>query len=68
MINRKEVRDNRNIIIGYCEEYSDRINAQSFKAGLVGFYIKSSNITFDRFGKIYCYGDATSELVRAASK
>jgi intein-encoded DNA endonuclease-like protein len=63
-INEITVRDSKNSIIGWCRDYGDRVNAIHFKKGLVGFYIKASNITFDGSGKIYCFGDGTTSLVR----
>lgn len=66
MNSRKEVRNNKNVIIGYCNDYGDKIDAIGFRKGYLGFYNKNTNITFDKTGRIYCYGDATAELVRNA--
>ena len=63
-MNRIEVRNRLNNIIGWCEDYSDIVQAIHIKKGYVGRYVKSSNITFDKQGKIYSYGDATQSLIR----
>ena len=36
----------------------------SFSEGYAGVYYKSTNMTMDRFGKLYCYGDGTQSLIR----
>lgn len=61
---RREVRNKNNLIIGWCEDYTDIIQAIHIRKGFVGRYVKPSNITFDKRGKIYCYGDGTASLIR----
>lgn len=64
----KEVRNAKNMIIGWCQEYPDRILATHFKRGYVGCYTKGTDTTTDRLGKIFCYGDGTTDLIRAADR
>jgi len=64
MSSRIEVRNKYNIIIGWCDDFTDMVQATHLKKGYVGRYVKSSNITYDRQGKIYAYGDATQSLIR----
>lgn len=59
-----EIRNNKNIIIGWCTDYPDVVLATHIRKGYVGRYVKSSNITFDKQGKIYCFGDGTQSLIR----
>ena len=63
---RTEIRDNRNMPIGYIREDDSIVMAFSFKKGYVGRYVKSSNITFDDMGKIFCFGNGADTLVRNA--
>ena len=63
-----EVRNNKNIIIGWCIDYPDIVQAMHIRKGYVGRYVKNSNITFDKQGKIYCFGDGTQSLIRDADK
>ena len=56
------------MIIGWCTDYPDVIQAIHIKKGYVGRYVKSSNITFDKQGKIYCFGDGTQSLIRDQNK
>ena len=65
---RIEIKNAFNIPIGYLREDDSVIIAFSFKKGYVGRYVKSSNITFDGPGKIFCFGDGTDTLVRNADK
>ena len=64
----REIRDKNNLIIGWCRDIGGQIQAIHIKKGYVGNYIKSSNITFDKNGRIYSYDDATSSLVRDAER
>lgn len=64
----KEVRNEKNMIIGWCQEYPDRILATHFKKGYLGCYTKGTDTTTDRLGKIFCYGDGTSDLIRKADR
>ena len=63
---RKEIRDDKNLIIGWVNDIGNQIQAQHRLKGIVGFYNKSSGITFQQNGKIFCYGDGTDCLVRLA--
>lgn len=60
------IRNNRNQIIGYVRDDGDKLTAWHFKKGVVGFYIKKSNLTLDSKGKIFTYGDAAASLVYMA--
>ena len=64
MDKRIEIRDGRNMPIGYIREDDSIAMAFNYKKGYVGQYVKSSNITFDSLGKIFCYGNGTDTLVR----
>jgi len=61
---REEVRNHRNMIIGFISDTGDKRVATHMKKGYAGYYHKGSNITFDRGGRIYSYGDATQSLIR----
>lgn len=58
------VRDKNNMIIGWCRDQGSTIQAISIRRGYCGYYNKSSNITFDKNGAVYCYGDGTCCLIR----
>ncbi len=62
------VRNAKNIIIGWCKEYSDRIIGTHYKKGFVGCYTKGTDTTTDAKGRIYCYGNGISDLIRSADK
>ena len=62
------VRNNINMPIGYVRDYNDRKIATHYRKGYIGSYIKSSDITLDKSGKIYCYGDGTQDLIRQADR
>ena len=62
------VRNSRNMTIGWCREFADRIIATHFKKGVVGHYLKGNDTTIDKSGRIYCYGDGTQTLIREADK
>ena len=59
-----QVRDNKNFIIGTCVDNGNTIRATHIRKGYAGVYYKSTNMTMDRFGKLYCYGDGTKSLIR----
>jgi len=65
---KKEVRDRNNLIIGWENDLGSQIQALHRLKGVVGFYNKGSNITFDKSGRIYAYGDAVQCLVRDAER
>ena len=57
------------MIIGWCTEYPDRIIATHIRKGYLGCYTKGTDTTVDvKTGKIYCYGDGTSDLIRQADR
>lgn len=60
----KPVKNAHNMIIGWLREYPDRIIATHYLKGYVGCYNKNTDITIDAKGKIYCYGDGSSDLIR----
>ena len=68
MNNEITVRNNVNMPIGWVRDYKDRKIATHFKKGYVGTYIFSSDLTLDKNGRIYCYGDGTQDLVRQAER
>jgi len=61
---RRDVRDSRNIIIGFIEDDGYIKIATHLKKGYAGRYVSSSNITFDKSGRIFCFGDGTDSLIR----
>lgn len=65
---RKDIRNDRNIIIGWVNDLGNQIQAQHRIKGIVGFYNKSTNITFYLDGRIFCYGDGAACLVRFADR
>ena len=58
------VRDNSRFIIGWCKKVGDRVVATHYSTGYAGYYSKASDITFDKNGSLYCYGDGTQSLIR----
>ena len=62
----KEVRNAKNLIIGWLREYPDRIVATHYKKGYVGSFSKGVGTTVDKNGKIFCYGDGTTTLIHNA--
>lgn len=68
MSNRKDIKNKNNMLIGWTNELSDIIQAYHLRKGYVGRYVKSSDITYDRNGRIYCFGDGSSDLVREADR
>jgi len=62
------VKDKNNVPIGYVRTSDTEKQAINYNKGYVGYYSIFSDITFDKNGKIYCYGDGTTSLVRDASK
>jgi len=61
---REEVRDHRNMIIGFISDVGDKKIATHMRKGYAGFYIKSTNMTFDKTGRLFSYGDACQSLIR----
>lgn len=64
MSNRTDVFNDKNMPIGFMLEYNECINGMHLKKGYVGRYQKSSNITFDKNGKIFCFGNGLDALIR----
>lgn len=64
----KLIRNNHNMIIGVCKEFADRIVATHYRKGFVGTYVKGTDVTVDKDGKIYCYGDGSADLIRKAEQ
>lgn len=62
------IRDKRNMIIGWCKDTGDKIIATHRSKGYVGYYGKSTDITFDKTGMVYCYGNGAQCLIREADK
>lgn len=62
------VKDRYNMTIGWVRDYGDRSIAIHIRKGYVGSYVKSSNITTDKDGKIYCYGDGLQDLIRSSDR
>ena len=68
-MSRKEVKNKYNLVIGWIDDRSGGIYTATHRSkGYVGRYVESSNITFDKSGKIYCYGDGLSDLIREADR
>lgn len=65
---RTEVRDKNNLIIGWENDLGNQIQAMHRLKGVVGFYNKGTNLTLDKSGKIYAYGNAVQCLVRDAER
>ena len=64
MGNDVEVRDSHNLIIGWVKDVGDRLIATHIRKGYVGSYTKSSDITTDGKGNIYCFGNGCSSIIR----
>ena len=60
------VKDKRNLIIGYIRDDGDKLTAWHYKKGIVGFYMKKTNLTLGSKSRIYAYGDAVASLVYMA--
>lgn len=56
------------MVIGWVRDFGDRLTATHIRKGYVGSYTKNSNITVDKTGKIYCFGDGCQDLIRQADK
>ncbi len=63
-----KIRNKYNIVIGWVRTYGKTRQAISLKKGYVGRYDEAMDITFDKDGKIYAYGDATDTLVRLSEQ
>lgn len=59
-----KVRNKYNIVIGWVRTYGKIHQAISLKKGYVGQYNEVTDITLDKDGKIFAYGNATDTLVR----
>lgn len=64
---RVDIKDNYNRPIGYIDYKDKWAQGIHLRKGVVGKYDKSVNITFDKLGKIYCYGDGLQSLIRDAN-
>ena len=60
------IRNKYNQIIGYVRDDGDKLTGWHYKKGIVGFYMKKSNLTLDGKSRIYAYGDAVASLVYMA--
>jgi len=49
--------------IGYLNDIGGQIQAFHLRKGMVGWYNKGSDMTYDRTGKTFAYGDATVALI-----
>ena len=63
-MNEIKVRNKYNVVIGWVRIVGKIHQAISLKKGYVGQYNEANDITVDKDGKIYAYGDATDTLVR----
>lgn len=68
MSNRREIRDKLNRYIGWLDDSGDMVRAYHVRKGYLGWYSKSANKTYEKNGKIYCFGDGASDLVREAER
>jgi len=66
MPNNTIIKNRNNSPIGEIQDNGSQKTAIHFKKGYVGYYSEFSDITFDKNGKIYCYGDGCSSLIREA--
>ena len=58
------VYDNKKFAIGVVRDTGSQLIATNYKKGYAGYYSKNTNITLDHRGRIYCYGDGTTSLIR----
>jgi len=65
---RRDVLNKHRQIIGFLDIDGNFTNAFSIKKGWVGRYSKNTDITFDRNGVMYTFGDATETLIRNAEE
>jgi len=65
---RVNVRNDKNQLIGFCDEHDGITNAIHLRKGYSGRYVKASDITYDKNGKVFCHGDGSSCLIRFADK
>lgn len=68
MSNRTEIRDRLNRYIGWLDDDGDMIRAYHVRLGYLGYFNRSANKTFEKNGRIYCYGNGASDLVREAER
>ncbi len=62
------VRDKYNMIIGYIRGDDNRQTGIHVRKGYCGYYLKSADLTFDKNGQVYCYGNGLDSLIREANK
>ncbi len=67
-MNRIDIKNNKNMLVGWVNDIGDCIQGFHLRKGYVGRYVKSSDLTFDKNGRIYCYGNGVSDLVREADR
>lgn len=63
---RRDILDKNRMIIGFLDITEGFVTAYHIRKGYCGRYVVSSDITFDRDGKMYTFGDATETLIRNA--
>lgn len=68
MANEITVRNKHNMSIGWVRDYGDRLTGTHIRKGYVGSYVKSSDITIDKDGRIYCYGNGLQDLIRSSDR
>lgn len=61
---RVNVKDDKNKIIGWLSTNNGVTQALHNTKGYCGRYVHASDITFDKNGKIFCYGDGAQSLIR----
>ena len=64
----KYIKDKYGAPIGFTRDIGNEIQAFHITKGLLGRYVKSSDITFSTAGGIYCFGDGTSDMIREAER
>lgn len=64
----KYIKNNYGMIIGYIKDIGNQLQAFHMQKGYLGYYNKSSDITFKVAGGIYCYGDGLSDMIREAER
>ncbi len=64
----KYIKDKFGTPIGFTRDIGNEVQAFHIMKGLVGRYVKSSDITFTIKGEIYCFGDGVSDLIREAER
>ena len=64
MAYREDIRNRNNLRIGWVQDDGSMLRAYHLSKGAVGWYNKGTDITFDKSGRIYCYGNGTCCLIR----